>query len=239
MSLPVAENYAEKLSEFLIPLSSAFFIFVLGATFILLQENYHKFNSTVFFRYIVRRCIPSIVISILLLAASFVVQLFSIGKGVFILGCVLSLLLGSFSCLWILFGLRQFLDYQYLIKRVLIQNVKQRDVDAYVAGDISEKENCIDSSLKLVLGAINNDIIATEGVFKSIFEWFYNNWERFDLGKANNQQNKFGAFLIAMDESVLACDSFSIQANYLNAIYNVAKKVEMFTMLDYKKQELN
>lgn len=231
-----ADNYADKLSAFLIPTSSAYFIFVLGATFILLQENYHKFNSTVFFRFIIKRCFPSVFISILLLVASFVVQLFSISNTIYIFVCALSLLFGVYSFCRMLFFLRKFLDYQYVIERVLFPNVKQKEIEAYVSGNVSKKENCIDSSLKLVLGSINNDTIATESVFVSIFEWFYTNWERFELGKNNSQQNKFIAFLTTIDESVLACDNFTIQANYLNALYNcIFKKIKLDRLESFKQ----
>lgn len=223
---PTLENYAEKTASFIGSVSGAVFIFVLGAVFILLQENYHKFNSTVFFKYIIKRSMLSVALSIVLILIGFSVNIFQISKAVYCIICISTLIIGAFSCLRLLHILNKVLDYQFLLDSVLLPRIKQEEISSYIEGEVDKKESSIDVSLKIILSAIHNDPIATGRLFCSFFEWFYENWNRFKLDDIKSQQNKFTGYLPTVIDEVLGSNNFTVQANFINSLSVIIDKIE-------------
>jgi len=195
-------------------------IFNFTAMFILLQENYGKYNSVFLLRYVIGletiiavTVVPGILI--VLFCLSIIPAVYYLLYSAF---CVAYCLACS---IYLLYKLKRVLNDMYLLA-VLMARTSKDMFYYYKTNQLSPNENYIDCVLRIITNSVAKkeyDILPS--ILQAVLLWLDENRDRIEGNKGNN---RFYHFMDVIVDSLIATNSPIIVNQYAEQIYGLFDK---------------
>lgn len=221
----ITEERKNIISNIIVTVLSADLIFNFTAMFILLQENYSKYNSIYLLKNTVTKVtvfvsviIPGVLISLLILNL--------IPDKYFILYSIICVVLCISFSIWLLYSLKRALNTTDIILR-LMSNTNSNIIRDYCNKHYDSENNDIDTILKIVTDTIaKKEYTSTKSVFYLVLQWIDKYRKEISIKKHLvffESQNSFYTFVDILVTSLLDSKSSSIMKQFINEVYNVLK----------------
>lgn len=219
----ITEERKNIISNIIVTVLSADLIFNFTAMFILLQENYSKYNSIYLLKNTVTKVtvfvsviIPGVLISLLILNL--------IPDKYFILYSIICVVLCISFSIWLLYSLKRALNTTDILLR-LMANTNENAVRMYCNSKLIEENNDIQTILKITTDTIaKKDNISCKSIFYLVLHWLEKYREEISIKKHLvyfESQNKFYSFIKDIINSLLDSQAISIIEQYLCEIANI------------------
>gem|GEM_PF-2799014 len=219
-------NDASKttISNIIVTVVSADLIFNFTAMFILLQENFTKYNSIYLLKNTVTKTgifvsviIPCIFISLLIIDI--------IPIKYFIIYSIFCITLCISISIWLLCSLKRTLNTPDILLR-LMSNTNSDVIRRYSDNHFDSENNDIDTILKITTDTISKkDYLSTKSIFYLVLQWMEKYRKDISIEKKlvyfESQNNFYSFFIDTFITSLSDSKSSSIIKEYLNEVYNL------------------
>ena len=219
----ITEERKTIISNIIVTVLSADLIFNFTAMFILLQENYSKYNSIYLLKNTVTKVtvfvsviIPGVLISLLILNL--------IPDKYFILYSIICVVLCISFSIWLLCSLKRALNTTDIILR-LMANTNENVIRMYCNSRSVEEYNDIQTILKITTDTIaKKDNISCKSVFFLVLHWLEKYRNEISIRTKlvySESHNNFYSFVNDITSTLLDSQSNSIIKQYINKIKNI------------------
>lgn len=219
IKLPNMESMT-NIAPLIVTFISTDLIFNFTAMFILLQENYGKYNSVFLLRYVIGletiiavTVVPGIMIVLFCLSI--------IPVGYYLLYSAFCVAYCLASSIYLLYKLKRVLNDMYLLA-VLMARTSKDMFYYYKTNQLSPNENYIDCVLRIITNSVAKkeyDILPS--ILQAVLLWLDENRDRIEGNKGNN---RFYHFMNVIVDSLIATNSPIIVNQYAEQIYGLFDK---------------
>lgn len=234
----IDEQRKSTISNIIVTVLSADLIFNFTSMFILLQENYSKYNSIYLLKNTVTKAtifvsvvIPGVLISLLILNL--------IPDRYFILYSIFCVVLCISFSIWLLCSLKRALNTTDILLR-LMANTNENVVRMYCNSKIIEENNDIQTILKIAIDTIaKKDNISCKSIFYLVLHWLEKYRSEISINKKLayfESHNNFYSFVNDINNSLLDTQATSIIKQYINEIANIFRFSNIET--EYKQYHI-
>lgn len=210
----------KNIAPLIVTFISTDLIFNFTAMFILLQENYGKYNSVFLLRYVVGletitavTVVPGIMIVLYSLSI--------IPADYYLLYSVFCVAYCLFCSIYLLYNLKRVWNDMYLL--ALLMSKTSKDMFYYYkTNQLSPNENYIDSVLRIITNSVaKKEYDILPNILQVVLLWLDENKDRIE---GNRENNRFYHFMNVLVDSLIATGSPIIVNQYAEQIYSLFYK---------------